>query len=77
MLLQTVFFRAPIPANESTALKISKNKESLLQLVHQEQRQEDQKLEQLMDYLIDKALPDNIQAAKHVIGQSKIRLYSD
>ena len=46
------------------------HEESLLQLVCQEQKQ-DQELLQLMDYLDGKCLPDDVQAAKNVIGQAK------
>ena len=62
--------RAPLPATEVAVLQISESDESLLQLVRQEQRQ-DQELVQLMNYLEDRSLPDNVQAARHVVGQAK------
>ena len=50
--------RAPIPANESMVLQISKSEELLLQLLCQEPQRQDQELVQLMDYLDNKSLPE-------------------
>jgi len=62
--------RAPVPLNESSVLQISEGEESLLQLVRQEQRQ-DKELVQLMNYLENRSLPDDMQAARHVVAQTK------
>ena len=60
--------RAPIPIDKVSELQISEGEESLLLVVWQEQRQ-DQELAQLIVYLKNRSLPDDVKVTRHIIGQ--------